>query len=237
MMVTGTVVAGTSMALKLCRKKQDDDEYEDGGYKQRHIYGRYGLPHESRCIEPDFVCQPLRELFAHVRDGLVDVVGHFDGIGVGQGKNDNLCRFMAGEEGEVSVVLLAEVHMGYVAHADDLRGQAGAGFNDDVAKLAHVGKPAKRVDGELKRLVGGNGRAAELSGDDLYVLPLHRGHNVRCGEAVILELIGIEPDSHAVWACAEDPDLADAGEACEGVLQIDDRVVGEKNSSNRSSGE
>ena len=43
-----------------------------------------------------------------------------------------------------------------------------------------------------------------------------------------LEPVRVQPDPHAVRAGAEDPDLADARQPGQGILHIDDAVVGEK---------
>jgi len=52
-------------------------------------------------------------------------------------------------------------------------------------------------------------------------------HHVQGGHVVILELVGVQPDPHAVLPGAEHLDLAHPGKTAQGVLEVDDGVVGE----------
>ena len=94
--------------------------------------------------------------------------------------------------------------------------------------LASDSRPRALI-GELEGLIFGHRRSAELSGDDLDILALDGGQDIRCREAESLEPVRVQPDPHAVRPGAEDPHLADAREPGQGVLQIDNGVVGEEN--------
>ena len=52
-------------------------------------------------------------------------------------------------------------------------------------------------------------------------------HHIQGGQVVVLELVGVQPDPHAVGPGAEHLDLAHPGQTAQGVLQVDDGVVGE----------
>ena len=107
-----------------------------------------------------------------------------------------------------------------ILDANDLRRLAAHALDDDVLELFGVGKPAQRIDGELEDLVVRNRRAAELSRNHLDVLLLDRLLHVERGEAVGLQLVGVEPDPHAVLAGAAHRDLADAGQAASGYCML-----------------
>ena len=68
--------------------------------------------------------RPVGKLLAHLCHGLVDLVGNRDGIGVGQGENDDLgglddrCR-----SAKLLKDLLAQFHAGDIAQTYDLRGR------------------------------------------------------------------------------------------------------------------
>ena len=59
----------------------------------------------------------------------------------------------------------------------------------------------------------------------LQVLLLDGGDDVRGREAELGELVGVEPDAHAVVGAAEEVDLGDAGNAQQLVAQVDAAVV------------
>ena len=52
-------------------------------------------------------------------------------------------------------------------------------------------------------------------------------HHVHGGQLVVLELVGVQPDPHAVRTGADDLDLADPGETGQGILQVDHGVIGQ----------
>ena len=66
---------------------------------------------------------------------------------------------------------------------------------------------------------------AELAGRDLDVLLLDGAHHVTRGYAARSDLVRIEPNAHRIVAAAEQPYLADAGNARELVLHPDIDVV------------
>ena len=102
------------------------------------------------------------------------------------------------------------------------------GLDDDVLELRDLSQPAHRGDCELEDLIRGHRRSAELSRSDLNVLVLDRVLYLRNGETVGSQLDRIEPDPHAVRPGAENLNLPDSRQTCDGVLQIDDRVVAQK---------
>ena len=55
-----------------------------------------------------------------------------------------------------------------------------------------------------------------------------RVDDVGGGQAASGQADGIEPDAHGVLALAEDDDIAHAGHALEGVLDVDIEVVGDE---------
>ena len=86
-------------------------------------------------------------------------------------------------------------------------------------------EPARRVDGVGELLVLGRGRCADPAARGLEVLLLDRGDHVGRRQPQLGQLVGPEPDAHAVVGAAEEVDLGDAGNAQELVAQVDPAVV------------
>ena len=91
-----------------------------------------------------------------------------------------------------------------------------------------VGEAADDADGHLIGLFGVVWGLAELAGGDFDVLLGEGVGNVKGREFPGGEFFGVEPDAHGVLALAEDDDRADAGDALEGVGDVDVEVVGDE---------
>src|SRR5262249_58942770 len=101
-------------------------------------------------------------------------------------------------------------------------------LDDELLEVADVVDAAGDVDGILEILTGRRWRHPDDAGRNLLALLLDRIDHVAWREPARLQLVGIHPDSHRILAGAEDVDVADARDAGELVLQVDDAVVGEK---------
>src|SRR5260370_39969953 len=98
-------------------------------------------------------------------------------------------------------------------------------LEDDVFELSRIGEAADDTDGHLVGLRFIGGRLTELAGGDLNVLLGESVGDVERGEATRGKAGGVKPDAHSVLALAEDDDVAYAGDALEGVLDIDVEIV------------
>ena len=89
-------------------------------------------------------------------------------------------------------------------------GSGWLGLDDDILELRDLRQAAHCLNRELKDLIRGHRRSAELSRSDLNVLVLDRVLNLRNGETVGPELDRIEPDPHAVGPGAQHLNLSDS---------------------------
>ena len=71
----------------------------------------------------------------------------------------------------------------------------------------------------VQLLVAGYGKLAELARGDLGVLGGDRGLHVGDGQAVIVQLVGVEPDPHGVLG-AEQGRVADARHPAQRIEQL-----------------
>ena len=135
---------------------------------------------------------------------------------------------MAADSGKVAVGLLAQFHPGNIPDADDLGGFRRWLLTMISSNCSVFSKRPKVLRVNWKACSGGDGGPPNLAGRHLDVLPPQGLQHLNGGQIIILEAVGIQPDPHAVRPGADDPDQADSGQAGQRVLQIDDRVIGEK---------
>jgi len=101
-------------------------------------------------------------------------------------------------------------------------------LDDEAEKLFGARKTSERTDAHLIRLVAVRRWLTDRTGGDLNVLILKRLRNIGCREAVIGEFARIEPESHRIFAFAEDDDVADALDTLDLVLEIEIGVIRKK---------
>ena len=101
-----------------------------------------------------------------------------------------------------------------------------------VVRLQHDGgelfrrrKPAERLHVELIGLLRGDRRLVQHARRDLDVLRAQRGEHLARVQIMRGDLVRIEPDSHGVFAAAEDLHVADAGQSRQHVLHMQRRIV------------
>ncbi|MDT4839026.1 hypothetical protein FQZ97_728050 [compost metagenome] len=132
---------------------------------------------------------------------------------------------LAVERGCRVIGLSAQLDARDVAQADDRPIAVGA--NDDVAEVLRARQPALGGHRHLELLPVDRGRGADLARRCLGVLRLDRGDQVGGGDPQGLHAIRVHPDPHAVDR-PEHAGFADAGDAGEGIADIDGGVVAEK---------
>ena len=206
-------------------------QYQQAGLVQRLVDGIDRLLDELGRVVADGEGQSLGKLPGPPFHFLPNLLAHLDGVGARQGIHQDLGGLAPGEAGEVAVRLLAKLHTGDIADANDLGRLTGLGWyrlDDNVLELRHIVQPAQRVYGQLKGLILGHRGAAQLTGNHLGVLlPDSVGH-IHRGKAEILQPLRIQPDAHAVGTRAQHLHLTHAGNTPQRILQIDQGVVGQK---------
>ncbi len=90
-----------------------------------------------------------------------------------------------------------------------------------------VSRPTTRT-GIWKACFGVRRRLAELAGGNLDILLDQRVDHIGCGKAAGRQANRIEPDTHGVFALAEDHHIAYAGHALERIFHVDVKVVGDE---------
>ena len=126
----------------------------------------------------------------------------------------------------IAIVLSAEFGARHVFDAYDSAVRRFA--HHDLSKLLGRSETALRANGVGEFLTFGHGRPADLSGRVHGVLRLDCAHDFRHRDRELGELIGLDPQAHGILARAEDLYVADARHACELIVQVDVRVIGEE---------
>ena len=161
--------------------------------------------------------QAFRKELAHLLHLGLDRVRGVQGVGA-RGLADGDARGGPAVEGALDVVdLRAQLGPAHVADPHDRPVRVGAYGNR--GELVRGREHVLDHDGGVQALALHRGRAAELAGRDLDVVGLDRGNHVFDGQAVVSELVRIEPHPHGIPA-AEYLDLAHAGHACQDPLQV-----------------
>ena len=97
--------------------------------------------------------------------------------------------------------------------------------HDDVAELFRRSQAALRQHRVSKLLVAGSGLAAHLAGRIHGVLRLDGVGHLRDRDAELRQLVGLHPEPHRVLSRAEYLHLPDAGQARDGIVQMDVGIV------------
>ena len=98
-------------------------------------------------------------------------------------------------------------------------------LDDDVLKFARIVEPTLEVERILEVLPFRGGRRPDLPGRDLLALLLDNVDDVLRHQSPRLQKVRVQPYAHGVLPGAEDCYIADAGEAAQFILHIDNRVV------------
>ncbi len=102
------------------------------------------------------------------------------------------------------------------------------GLEDGIGELFRVSQPAQCIDRQLVLLPLGNRLLADLARGDLKVLLADRRHHVHGAQVERGKLVGVKPGSQTVIALADVVDAGDAGQPSQLVLEVDCRIVAEK---------
>src|SRR6185312_4182149 len=101
-------------------------------------------------------------------------------------------------------------------------------LENNVVELFRRAETAHDADSDLKVLLRIRGLLPDGASGDLDVLLLQRADDIGCGKLASRELDRIEPQPHGIFALAEDPDIADAADALDGILDIEVEIVGDE---------
>ena len=155
----------------------------------------------------------------------MDFVGDCDRVGVGQQRDLNPGCRPAVEIERRAVGLGAQLGAADVADSGDLSAICGINFDDDVLEFGGVVQAAFEVERILEILTLWRRRRADLAGGDFLALLLDGVDHILRRQPPRLKQVRVHPDAHGVLCRAEDRHVADALEASQLVLHIDDGVV------------
>ena len=186
-----------------------------------HAFG-----HGARLVKRYDVIHVLREALLHLGHQLADAGGRLDRIGTGQLVNGDDCGGLAIQAVDNAVILRAQFDPGDVFHADD---SAIRRFtDDDVFKLLRRRQTALSENGIRELLARRSRFAASLTSRIHRVLLLNRVDDLSDGDAQLRQLVRLYPQPHGVLPRAENLRLADAVQACDGIIQVDVGIVGQE---------
>ena len=207
-----------------------EQQHDDGDENDRlaegleHLVDRFA--DERRGVVANLEIDPRRGLFLQLGDLRFHDVGGLQRVGVGKLPDGDA-------DGRTVVDLAVDVFIlgskfdpSDILDPDDPAG--GRGLDDDVLELGHVVEPPFGGERNLDRLAERGGRLADLAGRHLGVLRPDRRDHVAGRHVARGQLVGIDPDPHAVVALAEHPHVAHSGHAREVVANIHQGVVAQE---------
>ena len=103
----------------------------------------------------------------------------------------------------------------------------GTIFDNDFGKVFFGDESALGIDRELVRNFFGERLLADRTSGDLHVLLADRVDDIAGCHAARGGFIGIDPNAHGIISATKKLDLSDAGQTCELILDVEDRVVAE----------
>src|SRR6266849_6774445 len=152
--------------------------------------------------------------------------GSASGVRTGQlVRRHNGARFPV-QPAEIAVVLSAQLHARYILDAHDPAIRRFA--QNDLPKFLWRSQAALGADRVGVFLVFGRWLAANLPGGIHGVLRLNGVDHISNCDSQFCQLVGLHPQAHRILAGAEDLDIANTGRTCDGVMEIDVGIVGQK---------
>ena len=159
---------------------------------------------------------PRREIAAHLRQSRLDAIRRVQRIGSGCLPDSESCGRFA------IVAPLDIIELGaefYTSNVLDLyNGPVRVGTNGNIRKLLRGFKKVLHDDGDIQVLPFYRRCSTELPCGNLYVVGSQGQDYIFDRQAVLGELVGIQPDSHRILG-AETLDLTDPGDAGQHLLQ------------------
>src|SRR5208283_2834501 len=163
--------------------------------------------------------KPLGKTLKFGNAATVDV----EGVGGGELGDADANRIVPVVVQAGAVVFGAELGVTDVAQADE--SAIGIALQDDVIELSGFGKAANGADADLELLAGDRGLGTDLPGGDFNVLLLESADHIVGGKGAAGHADGIEPQTHGVFAFAEDDDVGHTGHTLQAVADVDIEVI------------
>ena len=210
----------------ILQEDQHDQGDQDHRIHQGHEDFLDRFADEGRGIVADHVIDAAGKVFFELLDLRLDEVCRSQGVGVGQLEDGHVGDGLAVDLAAHILILRPQLDMADVFDPDDPAVRRG--FDDDLRELLGIDQAAQCAQGDLGLLAGQDGGLADLAGGDLEVLFAQGADHVAGGHVADGQLVGIEPDPHAVIALAEHQHVADARQPRQLGLKVDECVIAER---------
>ncbi len=222
---TGMVTAGMMVARQSSRNSEDDQDHDDDGFSQRDHHFANRVADNGGRVEGDSVFKTGRKALGKLLQCSLRLGIDVEGIGGGKLLHADALGDVAAVFQVRTVVFRADDGVSDILQFDQA---VGTVLDDDVVELRGIAQPADDAYWNLEGLRRVGRRLAELAGGNFDVLLQQRIDHVVGGKTARRQTHRVEPDAHGVFAFAEDHNVADAGDALEGVLHVDVEVVGDE---------
>jgi hypothetical protein len=207
-------------------EKNDDDKNHHAERFEQGVDDRIDRsPHENGGVVDNRVVDAFREVLFEFRHLGPDLVGDIDCIRAGRLENRDRHREFIIEQRAKPILRGVDIDMGDILQPGDH--PVRAAFDDDLFKLFRGLQTTLRVNRQLEFHAVAIGRATDLPGRHLDILPANRTDDFIRSQPALGHLLGIEPDAHRVIARSEKPDVAHAIDLCQLVLHVQHGVVPE----------
>ena len=202
---------------------EDDQDNQEDGRAQGRDYIADGFADRVGGIESDLILHAGRKALGKAVELSEAAAVHVEGVGGGELRDTEANRFVPAVVQVGAVVFGAELGVTDIPQADE--SAIGIALQDDVIELTGFRKTADGADADLELLAGKRGLRTDLSGGDFNVLFLERADHIVGGKGAAGHAHGIEPQTHGVFAFAEDHDVGHAGYALQTVADVDIEVI------------
>ena len=208
------------------QEQKHHQQHQQHGFKQGDDHFLHRLGDKGRGAVRHRIHHARREALRQRLHGRLNITRGIECIGIGLQENtDEHARHAVLLHGD-RVISTAEFNARNILQTHDLA--VGRGADDDVFVLRDIGQSTLHGDRILHRHAGWCGRHADATGRRHHVLLLHHALHIGGTHTETRHLLGVQPDAHAVIACAKQTHEAHALDAGECILKVEQRIVAQK---------
>ncbi|MCY1508188.1 hypothetical protein D9M68_424890 [compost metagenome] len=207
-------------------QEQDHDQNDqDNRFDQGGLYRADGVPHEGGRVPDGLILHALREIRRQLVELCINRIRDIQGIGSRRKEDTNGCGMLSVLLDPHGVVAGTQFDPGHIRKCHDLA--LLTDLEDDFLELLFGFQATAHADGNQE--IGRFGRrfCAQLTGGCLCILLPDRIRHVGDRESARCQLVRVQPDPHRVVTRAIQPDVADALNSRELILDVQRQVVPE----------
>ncbi len=217
---------GDQGSAPVLQEEVDHQEHQHDGDQEGLNNLPHAFGHGGRLVKRYGVIHVLGKALLHLGHQFADACGGLDRIGTRQLVNGDYCGGPPIQATDNAVIVRAQFDSRDIFHAND---SAIRSFTDhDVFKLLGRRQTPLRQHRICELLVRGSWLTAQLTSRIHLVLCLDRVDDLSDGDAQLRQLVRFYPEPHGIFPCAENLRLADAVQACNGIIEVDVGIVGQE---------